>query len=55
MLGRFIRIDNATKNKDRMHSARVLVELDVNKGFHYMISFTNEDDELISIKVQYDW
>lgn len=55
MLGRAIRIDNAIKNKDIMQFARVLVELDVNQGFHDLISFTNEDDELVSIKVQYDW
>lgn len=30
MLGRVIQIDNATKNKNRMQFARVLVELDVN-------------------------
>lgn len=29
------------------------MELDVNQSFHDKISFTNEDDELGSIKVQY--
>ena len=55
MLGHVIHIDNATLNKDRMKFARVLEELDVNQGFHDMISFTSKDDELISVKVQYDW
>lgn len=50
-----IRIDNATRNKDRMQFARVLVEMDVNHGFPDMISFTSEDEELINIKVEYDW
>lgn len=55
MLGKVIRVDNATLKKDRMHFARVLVELDINGDFHDSISFTNEDDELLSIKVLYDW
>lgn len=31
------------------------MEFDVNHGFHDIIFFTNEDDELITVKVQYDW
>lgn len=51
MFGRVIRIDNATHNKDQMQFSRVLVEMNVNHG----LSFTSEDEELITIKVQYDW
>ena len=55
MLGKVIRIDNATHNKDRMQFARVLVELNVQGGFHDMLSFTNEDDELVTVSIQYNW
>ena len=55
MLGKVIRVDNATLKKDRMRFARVLVELDINGDFHDLISFPNEDDDLLSIKVLYDW
>ena len=55
ILGRVIRIDNATLNKDRMAFARVLMNINIKNGFHDSIAFTNEDDELISTKVVYDW
>ena len=55
MLGKVIRIHNVTHNKDRMQFARVLVELNIKEGFHDMLSFTNEDDELMTVSVQYDW
>ena len=55
MLGKIIRVDNASLKKDRMHFSWVLVELDTNENFHDSISFTNEDDELLSIKVLYHW
>ena len=55
MLGKVIRVDNATLKKDHMHFARVLVELNINGDFHDFISFINDDDELLSIKVLYDW
>ena len=35
--------------------AQVLVEIDINKGFHDSVAFTNEDNELINVKVAYDW
>ena len=55
MLGSVVRTDNATKNKDRMQFARVLVELSIDGEFYDTISFTNEDDELMTITVEYDW
>ena len=55
MLGKVIRVDNATLNKERMMFARVLVEINVTTGFHETIAFTSEDDELISVRVAYDW
>lgn len=55
MLGRVIRVDNATKNKDRMQYARVLVELSIDGEFYDTVSFTNEDDELMTVTVEYNW
>ena len=31
------------------------MEFDVNHGFHDIIFFTNEDDDLVTVHVQYDW
>ena len=55
MLGKVIRVDNATFNKDKMMFARVLVEMNIKHGLYDTISFTNEDDELVNVKVAYDW
>ena len=41
MLGRVIRIDNATLNMDRMAFARVLVDINIKNGFHDSIALTN--------------
>ncbi|CAO2821005.1 unnamed protein product [Amaranthus hypochondriacus] len=55
MLGRVIRVDNVTKNKDQMLFARVLVELSLDGEFYDSVSFTNEDDELVTVMIEYDW
>ena len=54
-LGNIIKIDTTTLNKDRMWYARVLVVMDINKGFQEELFYTNEHDELVSQEVQYDW
>ncbi|XP_057543248.1 uncharacterized protein LOC130821478 [Amaranthus tricolor] len=55
LLRNVIKIDNATKNKDRLMYARALVEMDIRKGLPDEVFFTNEYDELVKQAVQYDW
>ena len=55
MLGKVIRVENATLNKDRMQYARILVEMNMEGEFYDLIAFMNEDDELVIVKVEYDW
>lgn len=55
LLGKVIRLDNEKFNKDRMMFARVLAEMNTKQGLHDTIAFTNEDDELVSVQVAYDW
>ena len=38
-----------------MMFARVLVEVNIRNGLHDAIAFTNKDDELVNVKVTYDW
>ena len=52
MLVKVIRVDNATLNKDRMMFARLLMDMNIKNGFHDHVAFTNEDDELINVKVR---
>lgn len=48
-------IDNATLTKARMLYARVLVDMPLANGFPEELFFSNENDELVSQKVHYDW
>ena len=54
-LGIVIKIDTATLNIDRMWYARVLVEIDINKGFPEELFYTNEYEELVAQQVEYEW
>ena len=54
LLGNVLKIDNATKNKDGLMYARVLVEMEIRKGLTDEVFFTNEYDELVKQAVQYD-
>ena len=55
LLGNVIKIDHATKNKDRLMYARALVEMDFRNGLSDEVFFTNEYDELVKQPVKYDW
>ena len=54
MLGKVIRNDNATLNKDRVQLARILVEINMKGEFYDTLTFTNEDEDLIRVIVEYD-
>lgn len=54
-LGIVLKIENATLTKTRLMYARVLVDMNVSDGFSEELYFSNEHDELISQRVQYDW
>lgn len=55
MLGIFVGVVNGTINKDHTQFALVLAELNKNSVCFDTISFTNEDGELVVVKVKYDW
>lgn len=55
MLGSVVQIDSATLNKDRLLFARVLIEMKLDGGFPETLAFTNEDNELVTFPVTYDW
>lgn len=54
-LGNVLKINNATLTKARMLYARVLVDMKLADGFPEELYFSNENDELVSQRVQYDW
>lgn len=54
IMGKVIRIDNATLNKYQMSFSRVLVEMDFKNGFHESSVLTNEHNELVLPQFMYD-
>ena len=54
-LDNVLKMDNATLTKARMLYARVLVDMSLVDGFPKKLFFSNENDELITQRVQYDW
>ncbi|XP_062118721.1 uncharacterized protein LOC133832388 [Humulus lupulus] len=54
-IGKPIREDTATKNRDRLQFARVMVEVNVSQAFPSTISFVNEKTEVIRLDVVYEW
>ena len=54
-LSRVLKIDTATLKIERMQYARVLVDMDIIEGFSEELYFTNENDELVTQPVQYEW
>ncbi|XP_062102985.1 uncharacterized protein LOC133813976 [Humulus lupulus] len=54
-IGKPIREDSATKNRDRLQFARVMVEVSESQAFPSSISFVNEKSEMIRLDIFYEW
>lgn len=54
-LGDPIKRDEATRNKDKVQYARILVEVRLEQEFPEQIYFINEYDERITVPVTYEW
>ena len=46
LLENVLKLDNATRNKDRLMYTRALVELNISKGLPDKVFFTNKYDKL---------
>ena len=55
IVGKVIKIDNATQQKSKLRFARDLVEMNTNGEFPEEIHFTNVKEELITQQVIYEW
>lgn len=55
VIGRYIRMDQVTKEKADLRFARVLVEVKINQTFPECIHFKNEHGCVITQKVYYQW
>ncbi|XP_062080284.1 uncharacterized protein LOC133785040 [Humulus lupulus] len=54
-LGKTIKPDQATQNRDKLQFARVLIEMDVSTGFSNQICFEDEKGQVIYLEVLYEW
>ena len=54
-VGKFIKPDNSTLNKDKLQFARILIETDLDAPLPDTITFINEKGCTINQVVQYDW
>ncbi|XP_062103992.1 uncharacterized protein LOC133815130 [Humulus lupulus] len=54
-IGKPIREDLATKNRDCLQFARVMGEVNVSQAFPSSISFVNEKSEMIRLDIFYEW
>ena len=55
MIGNVIRVDNATLNFDKLMFARVLVDIKINSVYPDEIPFIDENDNLCTQPLIYDW
>lgn len=55
MLGEVLRFDNASLNFDKLMFARLVIDMRIDSEFHEAVYFTDVMDNLIQVKVLYDW
>lgn len=54
-LGEPVQLDMATRNRERIHYARVLVEMDITKDFPKFIRFKNEKGKIVKQQTCFEW
>ncbi|KAL2904239.1 malate dehydrogenase [Bienertia sinuspersici] len=53
--GRFIEVDHATTNRDKLVFARCMVEVKVGQSFPEQICFLNETDQKRAVPITCEW
>ncbi|XP_056685651.1 uncharacterized protein [Spinacia oleracea] len=53
--GQAIRVDQATKNRDKLMFAKILVEVTIGQHYPRIIQFVNEKGALMEKSVEYEW
>ena len=54
-VGKAIRVDQATKNRDKLMFAKVLVEANIGQLCPKQIQFVNEKGHIVDQLLEYDW
>lgn len=50
-----IKRDEATRNRDKLQFARILIEMNIEGKFPSKIHFRNENEQRIEVIVEYEW
>lgn len=54
-IGKPVKRDSATTNRDKFHFARVLVDMPITHSLPDQVSFMDEHGELIKVDIKYEW
>lgn len=54
-IGQSIKTDDATKNRDKLQYARVLIEVNLKQKLPDQVQFRNEHGEMIDVGIHYEW
>ena len=54
-IGKLLKIDQSTLNKDSLMYERILVESSMNQKYHEYIEFENKKVEMKKQKIDYEW
>ena len=50
-----VKVDLATKNRDRLSFARILIEMSIDHEFPDQLVFINENGIEVCVEVEYEW
>lgn len=53
-LGQLVKVDQATKNRDKLLFARVMVEVNMTQSFLELIQLMNQRGEIVKQPVKYE-
>ena len=54
-VGKYIKVDHAIMNRDRLQFAKILVEVEIDQAFRDVIQFKNEHGEIREQQMVYGW
>ncbi|KAL2929780.1 Isopentenyl-diphosphate delta-isomerase [Bienertia sinuspersici] len=54
-VGMLIKVDNVTAQREKLHYARCMIEVDINQKFPMAVQSLNEKNEITNVPITYEW
>ncbi|KAL2898189.1 60 kDa chaperonin 1 [Bienertia sinuspersici] len=54
-VGTLIKVDNVTAQREKLHCARCMIEVEINQKFPMAVQFLNEKNEITNVPITYEW